>query len=290
MDAPTLYAYSFAVTAQEGHLVANNIEMLNGSVTSVRNKDFPLATKGFLGFDAVSRNNYFGKSQYQLPEEGKEKRQTYRIDAKEVVITCFKDHNSVLLKDSDIFYNGHKIINGLDFEIIRDKQNQVSETNAPEAGNLRNFGFYAGYGKVFKLPQGQTLKLMPVLAYHKSDFGLGILGRYNTPKGRLDGGWNMASENLVVRGRYDFNNNLKFNYGRHAYMPEGFMGARRSGYAAQLHYQKSYRIKDLGATFSNGFYAGLFSDYSKKDQEDAFSTTRFRYMAQLRKNFYQYKN
>ena len=83
---------------------------------------------------------------------------------------------------------------------------------------------------------------------------------------------------------------MQFTYGRHAYLPEGFMGARRSGYAGQLHFQKSYKLPDLDATFSNGVYAGVFSDYSKEDQEDAYSTTRFRYMATLSKSLAKYQS
>ena len=42
--------------------------------------------------------------------------------------------------------------------------------------------------------------------------------------------------------------------------------------------------------FNQGFYAGIFSDYQKHDQEDAYSTTRFRYTAEIRKRVLEYKN
>lgn len=131
---------------------------------------------------------------------------------------------------------------------------------------------------------------MPTIAHFEGDTGIGIIGRYRTRNGIVDGGWNNASSELVVRGKYRLSDTLMLNFGRHAYMPEGFMGARRSGYAAQLQYMQSYNIKDLNARFSNGIYAGVFSDYTKRNQSDAFSTTRFRYMAQLSKSLYKYKN
>ena len=290
MDNPTLEAYSFAITAQEGFLIANDIQMLNGSIKSTQKKDFPLVTRGFMRLDATGRNKYFDDDIFPDIDNDTSKGKSYRIDSKEIVITSYKEHNSLVLKGSNVYFNDKKIVRNSDIEIISDKKRQITETNAPEAGNLRNFGTYIGYGMLYKMPKGHTLKLMPVLAYSNSDAGIGLIARYRARNGMVDGGWNTASENLVVRGRYNFSNGLSLQYGRHAYLPEGFMGARRSGYAAQLQYLRSYEVKDLKATFSNGVYAGIFSDYEKENQSDAYSTTRFRYMAQLSKNLYKYKN
>ena len=291
MDNPTMDAYSFSITAQEGFLIENDIQMLNGSMRSARDKQFPIITRGFMRLDNIASKNPF-RGAYEFPESENdtEKEKSYRIEAKEIVVTTYKDHNSVLLKKSNVYYNNHKVIRNSDLEIISDKTRQIVETSLPEAGNLRNFGTFVGFGFVNKIPNGDTLKLMPVLAYSDSNAGVGLIARYRARNGMVVGGWNTASENLVVRGRYNLANNLLFTFGRHAYMPEGFMGARRSGYAAQLMYAKSYSLPDLKANFNNAFYAGLFSDYQKEHQEDAYSTTRFRYMAQLSKKMYEYKN
>ena len=156
-------------------------------------------------------------------------------------------------------------------------------------GTLRSFGTYLGYGLVYKLPKGHTLKLMPSIVYGDSTLGVGLIGRHRSQNSILEAGWATSTENLVVRGLYDVGRGFKFRYGRNAYLPEGFMGARRSGYAAQLEYLKSYYIKDLKVRFNQGVYAGLFSDYQKHDQEDAFATTRFRYIAEIRKPIMEYK-
>lgn len=289
MDNPTLNAYSFIINAQEGYLIANDIQMLNGSIKSASNTEFPLMTRGFMRYDNIARDFAFEKkARNDLDVDSK--RQTYKIDSKEVVVTSYKDHNSILLKGSNVFYNNKKLVRNADIEIISDKKKQVVETSAPEAGNLRNFGTYIGYGMVFKMPKGHTFKLMPVAAYKDSDVGVGAIGRYRSPNHMVEAGWNTASENWVVRGKYRIADNLAFSYGRNAYLPEGFLGARRSGYAGQFQYTNSYRIKDLNAIFNNGVYVGLFSDYDKEDQEDAYSTTRFRYMADLRKNLTKYKS
>lgn len=288
MDNPTLNAYSFAIKAQEGFLIENEVEMLNGVVKSTQKKDFPIMTRGFMRLDATQKDSFFDKVIFTDTDTQSNK--SYKIETKEIVITTHKDHHTLLLKGSNVYYNNHKIVRNSDIEIISDKQRQIIETNAFEAGNLRNFGTYLGYGIVYKMPKGHTLKLMPTLAYGDSSIGVGAIARYRSRNGMVDGGWNTASENLVVRGKYQLSNSLSLAYGRNAYLPEGFMGGRRSGYAGQLQYTKSYKIKDLNATFSNGVYAGIFSDYQKHDQEDAYSTTRFRYMAQLNKNILKYKN
>ena len=289
VDNPTLDAYSFLITAQEGYLIANDIQMLNGTIKSSRKSDFPLYTRGFMRYDDVGYGYGFEKREHD-ENYLKGKRQNYRIDAKKVEIISYKNHNSVLLKDSNVFYNGKKIVHGTDIEIITDKKKQNIEINAPEAGNLRNFGTYLGYGFVYKMPKGHIFKFLPVVAMKSGNFGVGAIGRYRSPNHMVEGGWNTASENAVVRGKYNIANNVSFLYGRHAYIPEGFMGGRRSGYAGQLQYARTRKIKDLDILFSDAIYGGLYSDYDKDDQENAYSTTRFRYMAQARKKMFSYSN
>lgn len=290
MDNPTLDAFSFRINAQEGYLIANDIQMLNGTLKSTQKQDFPLVSRGFMRLDTTYKNDFFEKNVYDSDDSAQSKRQAYKIESKEIILTSYKNHNSVLLKGSNVYYNNRRVVRNSDIEILSDKKRQIVETNMPEIGNLRNFGTYIGYGLVYKMPKGHTLKLMPVLAYGDSNVGVGAIARYRAQHGIIDGGWNTASTNAVIRGKYQLTNDVSLMYGRNAYISEGFMGARRSGYAAQLQYQKSYKVKDLNAKFSNGVYAGIFSDYQKHDQENAYATTRFRYMAELRKNVLRYKN
>lgn len=289
MDNPTLEAYSFVVKAQEGYLIANDIQMLNGTLKSAKKAEYPFATNGFCKLDPRGALALYDNT-LDTSDIAPTKKQVYTIDSKEIVITSYRDHDSVLLKGSNILYNNHKIVRNSDIEIISDKQNQVFETNMVEGGTMRNFGTYIGYGLVYKLPKGQTLKLMPAFVY-KSGAGVGIIGRYQTQNGRVEGGWASSSSNFVVRGQYKIADNLNLRYARHAYISEGFFGARRPGYGAQLEYRKSFKIEDLNANFDNGFYAGIFSDYKEHDQEkDVYATTRFRYMAQISKPLLSYEN
>ena len=289
MDNPTVNAYSFIINAQESYLIANDLQMINGTIKSNQQKEIILESSGFQRYENVAVD-YIKNRSMTRHTDIEARKQTYKIDAKEIVLTSYKDHNTILLKGSNVYYNRHKIINNSDIEIISDKQRQTVETNTPEAGNLRNFGTYIGYGFAFRMPKGHTLKLLPALTYGDSNIGVGLIGRYRSPNSLLEAGYATSTTNLVVRGKYRLSDGLTLRYGRNAYITEGFMGSRRSGYAAQLDYQKTYFNRDLGVRFNHGFYAGLFSDYRKHDQEEAYATTRFRYMAELRKTFFKYEN
>lgn len=290
MDNPTIDAYSFTIKAQEGYLIANDIQMINGNIKSNKKTEYPLTSTGFAKLEPRGALSLYENTQNDMSALNKnQKKQVYTINSKEIVLTSYKDHDAVILKGSNVFYNNHKVIHNSDIEIISDKQNQIIETNMPEAGTMRNFGTYFGYGLVYKLPKGQTLKLMPAIVY-SDGIGVGVIGRHQSQNGTIEGGWGTSSSNLVVRGKYRLTDSLSLKYTRNSYISEGFMGARRPGYGAQLEYVKGYEVKDLGATFVNGFYGGIFSDYQKHDQENAYATTRFRYTAEMYKKFTQYEN
>lgn len=289
MDNPRIEAYQFVINAQEGYLIANDMQLINGTLRSNKQSEFALETNGFQRYENVALD-YIKNRKIDRSNLESQRKQVYDIHTKEIVITSYRDHNSLLLKGSNIYYNKHKIIANSDIEIISDKENRVYETNSPEGGTLRGFGTYLGYGMLFKLPHGQSLKLLPALVYGDSNIGVGIIGRHRSPNSMVEAGYASSTTDLVVRGRYRFSDALSLRYGRHAYMPEGFLGARRSGYAAQLEYVKTYGVKDLDAIFNHGFYAGVFSDYQTHDQEDAYCTSRFRYIAEIRKQFFKFEN
>ena len=294
MNNPSMDIYMFNIQAQEGFLIADDIQAINGVIKSNKRQDIMLQSSGFRIYDNVDVNQLYQNNTFKMADTQSTRKQSYSIHAKDIVLTCYKDHNSLLLKKADIYYNKHKILANTDFEIFSDKEVQRVETNMLELGNLRNFGMYAGYGFVFRAPKGQIVKLMPAVTYGKRDgsggIGVGIIGRYLTKNARIDAGFSTSTSNLVVKGRYRFGDNLRLQYGRNAYISEGFLGSRRPGYAAQLEYRKSYTIKDLDVYYNQGVYAGFFSEYKKHDLEHAYSTMRFRYMNELRKTFFSWEN
>ncbi len=289
MENPKYSAFSFEITAQEGFLHSNNVELINGVVKLTPGEEFSMETRAFQRYENVAVDRIRMKNP-KRSTDGTTEKKAYLIKTKNIILTSHKDHNSLVLKDSDIYYNNKRITKKTDLEFVTDKQREVMEFSAPEAGSLRGFGTYVGYGFVNKLPKGQTLKLAPGLVYGNNELGVGLIGRYRTPRAYLEAGYASSTTNLVARGRYNFGNGLMLRYGRNSYIPEGFLGARRSGYVAQIQKTKAYYNDDLKIRFFHGVYAGVMSDYQKHDQEDAYSTTRFRYIAEIRKNLFALSN
>ncbi|MBR6298413.1 MAG: LPS-assembly protein LptD [Candidatus Gastranaerophilales bacterium] len=290
MDNPVLDAYSFNVVAQEGYIIANDIQMINGTIKSNRKTDYAVESRAFQSYENVA-TDYIRRRNIDRSNTERTTKQNYRVDAKEIIITSYKDHNSLLMKKANVYYNNHRILFNSDIEILSDKDQEVVEMSLPEAGSLRNFGTYVGYGFLTRLPKGQTLKLMPSLVYGDSNIGIGIIGRHRSTNNRLEAGWATSTSNLVVKGTYRLADHLNLRYGRNTYLSEGFMGARKSGYAAQLEHRQNFEvegIKDL--LYRQGIYAGIFSDYQKHRQEHAYATTRFRYTGELRKKLFEYQN
>ena len=288
MDNPVAECYSFLINAQESYIVANNLQMLNGTVSSATKKQIPFIPKRFYGYVPGSMDELYDPNIQNELDTDKSKK-AYRIDAKEIVMTSYKDHNSMVLKGSNVYYNNHKIFPKTDIEILSDKPYQVIETNMPEIGTLKSFGSYVGYGFVRKLPKGQVLKIMPAVVYGEGDLGVGLIGRHRSRNSTLEAGYSTSTEKFVARGLYKFGNGFSLRYGRNAYLPEGFMGTRRSAYAAQLAFEKSYTERDTDINFRHSTYAGIFADY-KKHGKHYFSTTRFRHNLELSKKIFEYKN
>lgn len=289
MDNPTTHAYSFIIKAQEGYLIDNDVEMLNGTIKSSRPMQYAFETQSFQKYENVAmdyiRNKHIDRSNLKSSIK-----QSYDIKAKEIVLTSYKDHDVLILKKADVYYNKHKIAPTSDIEIITDKTRQVTEISGPEAGTFPNYGTYIGYGYCVRLPKGQILKLVPNATVNSGHFGGGLIARHKTPNSSIEAGYSTSTKNPVIRGRYHLGKNLQIQYGRQAYISEGFMGSRRAGYAAQLQYLKSFINEDLGLRFSHGAYAGFYTDYSRHKQENQFATTRFRYMADLRKSIFKFEN
>ena len=290
MDEPVLSAYMFTAKGQEGYLIANDIELVNGTVTSSKDAKFPLISSGFqqvepFGAEAVREAVEAARNTTS------NRRQAYKIDSKEIVVTCYKDHNSVVLKDSKIYYNDHRILPKMDIEILSDKKINVADVGGLELGSLRDFGMYVNYGFLFKIPKGQILKLSPTLVYGDKNLGIGLIARHQSTNSMLEAGYNSATTNLVARGKYNFGKSVVFRYGRSSYQQEGFFGSRRPGYFAQLESINKFVNKDLNINYTQGIYGGFFSEYTKHDKErHAYATMRFRYMGQISKALLKYEN
>lgn len=275
---------TFRIKGREGYAYANKIEMVNGQIELAQKLDTIIASHGFGSF--YDRNII--EQHFATDELKKARSDKFKIHTREIIIKSEKDRDIVTLKDAEIFYKNLKIMRAADLDVYTDKNQGYAETNSMEFGSLNKFGTYIGPGIVLKAPGASTLKLVPALVSNSDDgLGVGIIAKHRSKRNFLEGGWASNSKNLVFRGRYKFNKYWRADYGRHAYINEWMNGSDRAGYLVQLAHQKKWEIKDLDATFEQRVSAALAAEYFEDSdlQKDAFSTMRYRYQAQLYKNF-----
>lgn len=274
MNAPEAYAYT------------DRIEAVNGDIELAKKLDMKLKSSGFDSYgdmliidDEVSF------------DDKKRRLSPYKIKTKEIVVKSEKDHDSLILKNSDLYYKKIKIVTLNTIELLSDKELNYVEAGIPvDVGSINGFGQYLGAGHIFKLPAGGNLKISPAIVYN-DELGIGALATLKTKRLRLDGAWATSSENLILDGEYRFSNNLRFEGARHSYKDEWFMGGKRAGYMAQLIFDDNYKIEDIDATFRHRITAGYVSEYHKEHQEkNNYGTMRFRWQNELNKNIFSVSN
>jgi len=71
MDNPNVDIYSFTINAQEGYLIANDIQLLNGTFRRNTSANIEYMTRGFMRLDNISRNAFFGDIDYDDEDSNK---------------------------------------------------------------------------------------------------------------------------------------------------------------------------------------------------------------------------
>ncbi len=285
MDEPIATYGIFRVTSREGYAYANKIESINGQAELAKKMDVMITTQGF-----GSRYDQTIVQKDLATDEIKRKRaEPYKIHTREILIKSDKDHDTVTLKNVEIFYKTKKLATAPTIQLYTDKENSYIETNIMELGGFNDFGTYAGPAFLVKGPYGSTIKLAPIVAY-SDKIGLGGIAKFRSKRNTAEVGWNSASDNIVGRGKYEFNKNLRLEYSRHAYMDEWFHGYRRAGYSAQLVHKKTWAVPNLGASYTQMLSGGYVSDYSKEHQDDMPGSGRLRWQAELSKNLFSIEN
>ena len=287
MDAPVMNVGSvIKLHAAEGYVYTDRLEAVNGSVELAKKVEMCLQTSGFGSYDdmLIQDNDVSFETK-------KQRLSPYKIRAKEIIVKPGKDHDSLILKNADLYYKKTKLVSIASMELFADKEMNQTEANIPlEIGSISHFGQYFGLGYIFKLPTGANLKVAPALVYD-DDFGIGVIGRLKSKRLDLEAAWATNSENLIIDGEYKFNERLSAEFARHAYKDEWFIGSKRAGHLAQLVYDDSYNVKDIDAVFRQRFTAGYVSDYLTKHQEDNnYGTMRLRWQSELRKHIIGFSN
>ena len=287
MDAPTIAVGPLIrIRAQEAYAYTDRFEAVNGSVELAKKIEMCLKSSRFNSYDKMLIQDE--DVSFDLK---KERLSSYKIKAKEIIIEPKKDHDSLILKNADLYYKKLKVVTLGSLELFSDKEMNYTEVNVPiDVGSLDDFGTYFGMGYIFKLPTGASLKVSPALVYDH-EIGIGVLGSLKTKRLTLDAAWATSSENLILDGEYKIIGPLRAEFGRHAYKDEWFLGSNRAGHIAQLVYDDSYRVKDLDANFRHRITAGYASDYVAKHQEDNNDgTMRLRGQSELSKNLFKVSN
>ena len=288
MDEPTTKIGNLIINAKEGYAYSDKIENLNGNVELNRQVEMELYTHGFSGYGRAINDTRL--VDFELK---KQRTKPYKFKTKEIIIRPERDHDSMIMKNVDIFYGKRKILNVPSIEIFQDKEMTYSEVNFPlEVGSLKGFGLYMGLGYTFKLPKTFTFRVTPAAVYGDHKFGVGAIGQLKSKRTRTEIGWASSTNNLIFDGEYKFTDHLALDLGRHVYKSEWINGGTRAGYIAELSYDNSYLVKELGgAVFRHRITGGYVADYKRKHQEDNMKDGfRYRYQAELAKSLKTFGN
>ena len=223
----------------------------------------------------------------------------WKLSAAEISVNALKDHDTVQVKDAELYYNDRYLFTLPSFTAHTNKNQEFVEANYPELGSISKFGMFAGPGFVFDAPFGSVIKLIPLVNY-KDDFGVGGAIKYKSAFNQTQFMYGSGSDIFVLRGRQELDDNLFLQYGSNAYTDNWFLGRRMPRYLAELVYDKGTTINDFltegrdlrfrhraSAAFAQD---GKYNMHTESIQSTNLSTMRFRYMAEVDQSLFKYKN
>ncbi len=224
---------------------------------------------------------------------------TFNVVAKEIYVDAKKAHDVIKVKDATIYMSDRKLFKFPSFTAHTDKGKNYFEANYPEFGSRNQFGMFAGPGFVFDIPNGATIKAIPVIA-SKSGTGIGGFLKYRSANNYTDFGYATPESTFVLRGRQELDDKLYIQYGMNSYMDDWFLGYRLPKYMAEVVYKDSAVIKnslkeglDLRFNHRVGFGYMYDSDHNVRNERLKSSdqgTVRGKYMAQIDQSVFSYKD
>lgn len=222
-----------------------------------------------------------------------------RFDITSLYIDARKNHDVIKAKEIKLYHKDKYLFTWPSLTAYTNKQRDYFEANYPEFGSRRKLGMYVGPGFVFGGPAGSVIKVIPFLNYNHK-FGFGGALKYRNTYNSTELGYGSANEIFFMRGIQRLDDNLFLQYSSNSYMDEWFLGARMPKYMAEVYYDKRFLNKNFLAEgkdlqFRHRFGLGLMEDndrnfYGEKINSNGISTTRARYMAELRQSIYSYKD
>lgn len=295
MDNITVSPTAMKIKAKKASSEENKIILTDGKMYSESSNKFRFMTR-MIGPD-FSRMIISDEDKNELfsGSEGAK----LRISASEIYVDSRKDHDTVQMKDGEVYHNDKYLFTLPSFTAHTNKRQEYVEANYPEFGSMSRFGMFAGPGFVFDAPFGSIVKLIPLINY-KDDFGIGGAIKYRSAFNQTQAMYGSGADVFVVRGKQYLDDNLFLQYGSNAYMDDWFMGRRMPKYLAELVYDKGTTVEDFlvegkNLTFRNRAsvaYAhdGEYNMHTESIRSSGVGTMRLRYMAEAAQTLYKYKD
>lgn len=227
LDNPDTRTSQIRIEATTGTIVSKNIELLKGQLT-LDEKDLVMV----LSFGATGGN---GKQKLLQKRPNANPRFSYDIKAKEIIVEPVEYSNIITLKNATISINRFKIAKVPSLQLITDKETNRTETTLPEIGRFQELGFYAGYGHVFYLPKGSTLKTVPLFTFDEDGLGGGAMARFMSRTNRTEIYYSTLKSRVVATGQQQlFSPKTNLQYGANEYVDNGFFGQIKPKYMIEV--------------------------------------------------------
>ena len=296
IEKPITQNSEIKIVAEEGYVQKNIITQYKGTIDVEHSAPIDIRTSGGPDARQYMRTMIIPEEEQRRLTDGKSK--IFKIQANEIIINSKDNLDTLQLKHAKITSGDKTVLKIPRMKIYSNKGHDFVEGNYPEIGSRRYLGMYIGPGFVVELPHGALLKLIPALTY-KNRIGVGGVARFWSPTNETQVSYGTSKSKIVVRGEQRLDDNLKLIYASYDYTDDWFLGRRMPKYGGDLVYRKAYTTTSLFAnnptTYEHRISAGYFQDMYEDKYYNQLSganigTTRFRYMARLSQNVFNYKN
>lgn len=293
IEKPLMRTATLEVRSEKGHVYGDRIVQENGSLTV--NESFPVH---FISAKRTPQTHRMILPELNNISDDMEQG-IIKLKVKNMKIEQNNKLQIISMNKFRLYKSGELIFKTPAVKLYTNKNREFVESNHWEIGAYRGLGVYAGPGLTWGMPHGAALKVMPVLNY-KEGLGAGVLTRFSSATNHTMAAYTTAAERFVMYGKQELDDNLFLQYGVNGFMDEWFLGKRRPKYGIDLVYKEGYSsnnflYKGHLSSFMHRVEAGYYNDLDHDNKfEDILGhdagTSRFRYMAQVMQNFYNYED
>lgn len=295
IDNLTTTGDRFVIHAKKATSDDKEIVLTDGNMESSEDYVFRLKTAMVAGFD-YTRMLISDEDKSFLTDVTGQKNNV-QVKVKDITIDAKRNHNVITANEIEVYNGKRHLFDIRGFQAHTNKDRDYFEGNYPEVGSRNPMGFWVGPGYVLDVPNGATLKLMPLLNY-KNKIGFGGALKYRSATNLTTLMYGSSKDIFVLKGKQYLDDKLYLQYGINAFLDEWFLGARMPKYSIEAVYTDGAVIpntfgKNLNTTFKNRVSAGYIGDtkYTLKDEhlpQGKDSTVRLRYMAEIAQSLYNY--